>query len=135
MTGKTPYQLPEDFEILFFNEYIADAGFPGVTTYIPVEQAPDGYARLLYGRVPVHTASTYYPGLCNHCTELVGVPECPADPVDMTFTNFKTGETTTMEVAATWKDPFEGMVQRTQGRGTWSEQQVLWQGKGYDLAL
>jgi thiosulfate reductase/polysulfide reductase chain A len=53
--GKDPYQMPDDFEILFFNEDIADAGFPGVPTYIPVEQAPAGYARLLYGRVPVHT--------------------------------------------------------------------------------
>jgi thiosulfate reductase/polysulfide reductase chain A len=53
--GKDPYKMPEDFEVLFYNEDIADAGFPGVPTYIPVEQAPAGYARLLYGRVPVHT--------------------------------------------------------------------------------
>jgi thiosulfate reductase/polysulfide reductase chain A len=53
--GKNPYQIPEDFEVLLYNEDIADAGFPGVPTYIPVEQVPAGYARLLYGRVPVHT--------------------------------------------------------------------------------
>jgi len=53
--GKDPYKMPEDFEVLLYNEEIADAGFPGVPTYIPVEQAPAGYARLLYGRVPVHT--------------------------------------------------------------------------------
>ena len=46
---------PDDFEVLFYNEDIEDLGFPGVPTYIPVEQVPSGYARLLYGRVPVHT--------------------------------------------------------------------------------
>jgi tetrathionate reductase subunit B len=61
-------------------------------------------------------ASTYYPGLCNHCTEPVCVPECPADPEERTFTNAKTGETTTMEVAATWKDPFDGTVQIDKNR-------------------
>lgn len=54
-TGKDPYAMPEDFEVLFYNEDIEDAGFPGVPTYIPVEQPPKGFARLLYGRVPVHT--------------------------------------------------------------------------------
>jgi tetrathionate reductase subunit B len=34
----------------------------------------------------------------------------------MTFTNIKTGETTTMEVAATWKDPFDGTVQIDKNR-------------------
>lgn len=53
--GKDPYGVPEDFEVLFYNEDIEDYGFPGVPTYIPVEQPPAGYARLLYGRVPVHT--------------------------------------------------------------------------------
>ncbi|WP_136808334.1 molybdopterin-containing oxidoreductase family protein [Desulfosediminicola flagellatus] len=53
--GKDPYGVPEDFEVLFYNEDIEDAGFPGVPTYIPIDQPPAGYARLLYGRVPVHT--------------------------------------------------------------------------------
>ncbi|MCP3887347.1 MAG: molybdopterin-dependent oxidoreductase [Desulfobulbaceae bacterium] len=53
--GKDPYTMPEDFEVLFYNEDIEDAGFPGVPTYIGVEQPPKGFARLLYGRVPVHT--------------------------------------------------------------------------------
>ncbi|HBG18891.1 MAG TPA: twin-arginine translocation pathway signal protein [Desulfobulbaceae bacterium] len=55
MDGKDPYTMPEDFEIILYNEELEDAGFPGVPTYIPVEQPPAGYARLLYGRVPVHT--------------------------------------------------------------------------------
>ena len=53
--GKDPYKMPEDFEVLLFNEDLEDAGFPGVPTYIPVEEVPAGFARLLYGRVPVHT--------------------------------------------------------------------------------
>ena len=47
--------MPDDFEVIFYNEDIEDAGFPGSPTYIAVEQPPAGYARLLYGRVPVHT--------------------------------------------------------------------------------
>jgi len=53
--GEDPYQMPEDFEVLFFNEDIADAGFPGAPTYIPIKDSPSGFARLIYGRVPVHT--------------------------------------------------------------------------------
>jgi tetrathionate reductase subunit B len=34
----------------------------------------------------------------------------------MTFTNPKTGETAIQEVAATWKDPFDGTVQIDKGR-------------------
>ncbi len=53
--GKNPYQMPEDFEILFFNEDLADAGFPGAPVYIPTEPPPAGFTRLVYGRLPVHT--------------------------------------------------------------------------------
>ncbi len=53
--GKNPYQMPEDFEVMFYNEDIEDAGFPGIPTYVTVEQPPKGFLRLLYGRVPVHT--------------------------------------------------------------------------------
>lgn len=54
---------------------------------------------------------TFYPGLCNHCDKPACVDACPADPVTTTFKDAKTGKTVTMEVAATWKDPFNGTVQ------------------------
>ncbi len=53
--GKDPYGVPEDFDVLLFNEDLDDNGHPGAPTYIPVEENPAGFARLLYGRAPVHT--------------------------------------------------------------------------------
>jgi tetrathionate reductase subunit B len=66
--------------------------------------------------VGAEMASTYYPGLCNHCDEPVCVPECPADTIEMTFTDAKSGKTEIVEVAATWKDPFDGTVQIDKSR-------------------
>jgi thiosulfate reductase/polysulfide reductase chain A len=52
--GKDPYGDLE-LEVLFYNEDLEDNDFPAIPTYIPVERAPEGYMRLLYGRSPVHT--------------------------------------------------------------------------------
>lgn len=54
--------------------------------------------------------STYYPGLCNHCSSPTCIEECPGEPIEMTFTDAKTGESITQEIAATWKDPINGLV-------------------------
>ena len=67
--------------------------------------------RLGPSKTPHGLSSTYYPGLCNHCDKPACVDACPADKVDATFTDPKTGATKTMQVAATWKDPFNGTVQ------------------------
>jgi thiosulfate reductase/polysulfide reductase chain A len=53
--GKDPYGVMEDLTVSFFSEDLEDAGYPPIPTYIPVERAPEGYARLLYGRTPLHT--------------------------------------------------------------------------------
>ena len=53
--GKDPYGIPEDFEVLLYNEDIEDTGHPGAPTYIAVPRTPKGFARLLYGRAPVHS--------------------------------------------------------------------------------
>lgn len=83
---------------------------------VPVDFYRNWVFRMGPSMVGEEIASTYYPGLCNHCTDPVCVPECPADPEEMTFSNSKTGDTTTMEVAATWKDPFDGTVQIDKNR-------------------
>ena len=83
---------------------------------VPVEFHRNWVYRMGPNRVGDEIASTYYPGLCNHCGEPACVPECPADPVETTFTDVKTGKTKTMEIAATWKDPFDGTVQIDKSR-------------------
>jgi thiosulfate reductase/polysulfide reductase chain A len=52
--GKDPYGEME-ITVLFHNQEVEDNGYPGIPTYIPVERAPEGFMRLLYGRSPVHT--------------------------------------------------------------------------------
>lgn len=52
--GKDPYGEME-LEVLFYNEDLESNDYPPIPTYIPVERAPEGFMRLLYGRSPVHT--------------------------------------------------------------------------------
>ena len=88
--------------------------------------AKEGYRRNWVKRLgPADAGSglsfTFYPGLCNHCDRPACTQVCPADPVEKTFKDPKTGATKTMTVPATWKDPFNGSVQidkeRCQGCG------------------
>lgn len=53
--GKDPYGIAPDFEVQLYNEEMKGFGFPPVPTYIEVEDVPKGFARLVYGRSPVHT--------------------------------------------------------------------------------
>ncbi len=83
---------------------------------VPVEFGRNWVYRLGPSMVGAEIASTYYPGLCSHCNEPACVPECPADTVEMTFTDPKSGKTETLEIAATWKDPIDGTVQIDKNR-------------------
>jgi len=78
---------------------------------VPTQYGRNWLRRLGPSNTPHGLASTYYPGLCNHCDQPPCVDACPADPVTMEFKDTKTGKTVTMDVAATWKDPFNGTVQ------------------------
>lgn len=61
---------------------------------------------------PDHTASgigmTFYPGHCNHCDRPACVPVCPVQPISKKFLSGAVEKN--LDVAATWKDPFNGSV-------------------------
>lgn len=83
---------------------------------VPVEFGRNWVYRLGPSKVGKELASTYYPGLCNHCEKPPCVDACPAEPKEVTFKDAKSGKTQTMTVAATWKDPFNGTVQIDKSR-------------------
>ena len=78
---------------------------------VPADKGRNWVRRMGPTNTPFGMASTFYPGLCNHCNKPACVEACPADVEKMTFTDPKSNKTKTIEVAATWKDPFDGTVQ------------------------
>lgn len=52
--GESPFNTPSG-KIELYSQTLATAGFDPMPVYEPVDEPPDGYFRLLYGRHPVHT--------------------------------------------------------------------------------
>ena len=52
--GKSPFTTPSK-KIELFSHELQVAGYDPLPVYEPVEQPPEGFFRLLYGRSPVHT--------------------------------------------------------------------------------
>ncbi len=52
--GKSPFTTPTQ-KIELYSHELEVVGFDPMPVYEPVEEVPDGYFRLLYGRSPVHT--------------------------------------------------------------------------------
>lgn len=50
----SPFATPSG-KIELYSQQLADAGFDPMPVYEPVDEPPDGFYRLLYGRAPVHT--------------------------------------------------------------------------------
>ena len=62
--GVSPYASPDEKEFEFdtdtgkielYSEQVADNEFAGAPTFLPPAERPAGYARLVYGRSPVHS--------------------------------------------------------------------------------
>ena len=51
---ESPFRTPSG-KIELFSDELAEAGFDPIPVFEPTEEPPNGYYRLLYGRVPVHT--------------------------------------------------------------------------------
>ena len=55
--SEDPYGVPDDFKVLLHNPDIEATGFSGIPLYVPIAPPPGGFARLISGRVPVHTTN------------------------------------------------------------------------------
>ncbi|MEJ2688934.1 MAG: 4Fe-4S dicluster domain-containing protein [Deltaproteobacteria bacterium] len=79
-------------------------------------QVPVPYKRAWVRRLgPADTDSgrsfTFYPGHCGQCERPVCIEVCPVEKIIRTFTDRKTGSVQQLSIAATYKNPFTGIVE------------------------
>ncbi len=55
LRGDVSRSTPPSEKIELYSEQLAEAGHDPMPVYEPIDEPPDGYFRLLYGRHPVHT--------------------------------------------------------------------------------
>ena len=77
---------------------------------VPVSGRRNWVRRMGPEKTPHGISYTFYPGLCNHCDHPKCLTVCPVDPAPKVFKDIHSNRTKKMDVRATFKDPFTGVV-------------------------
>lgn len=78
---------------------------------VPVPYQRAWVRRLGPANTPAGLSHTFYPGHCAQCERPVCVNVCPVEKIDRPFEDRKSGAVQLLSVAATYKNPFTGIVE------------------------